>query len=96
MRLSRMFETYGKDFAFVIKQPEANVLTLVDTDHGERFLTGIHFVNRIGYYVIDPPLDEDREFAWDEIDQLVEGEHWLPGMPDTQETTDFLKSIASE
>lgn len=47
-----LFETSGKELAFVLAQNPRAVWTLVDSDEGEVLLTsGLHLVNRIGYVV---------------------------------------------
>jgi hypothetical protein len=63
--VSKMFETYGKDMAAVLKLDPHRVVTLVDAEGKDIFLTGVHYVNRIGYYVIDPPWVEEGEIEFD-------------------------------
>lgn len=57
-----MFETYGKELKFVQTQPHNKVWTLMDCeDSDETFISsGIHFVNRLGYYVTEVAFDEDE------------------------------------
>lgn len=51
-----MFETYGKEVAFVKEQPENTVWTLIDEE--EMYLVpGFRLVNRIGYFICDVPFD---------------------------------------
>jgi hypothetical protein len=54
-----MFETYDEQFTFVQAAPEANVWTWVDGDEGTWLMSGLHWVNRIGYFVTENPLEED-------------------------------------
>jgi len=47
-----LFETYGQELEFVRQQDPLTVWTLVDGDDGDQYLvSGIHFVNRIGYLI---------------------------------------------
>ncbi len=47
-----LFETYGKELEFVRQQDPLTVWTFVDGDDGDQYLvSGIHFVNRIGYLI---------------------------------------------
>ena len=58
-----MFETFGVEKEFVLKQNEADgryVWTLVEGDNGEWIITnGWHFVNRLGYFVTTNPFEGD-------------------------------------
>lgn len=46
-----MFETYGKELAFVRKQDNHNIFTYVDADEGTGIIEGYHLCNRIGYFI---------------------------------------------
>ena len=47
-----LFETYGEEFAFVKQQDLDCVWTLVDGDDGDMYvISGLHFVNRVGYFI---------------------------------------------
>jgi hypothetical protein len=46
-----MFETYGEEYAYVAAQPPQNIWTWVDGDTGSFILSGLHIVNRIGYFI---------------------------------------------
>lgn len=46
-----MFETYGKDLAFVQQQEPSKVWTLIEEGGKRVIISGFHVVNRIGYYV---------------------------------------------
>jgi len=47
-----LFETFGEELDFVRCQDPATVWTLVDGEDGDQYLlSGIHFVNRLGYLV---------------------------------------------
>lgn len=57
-----LFETYGKELEFVCRQNPRTVWTLVDGDSGHLFLvSGMHYVNRIGYLVSTIPVPEGHE-----------------------------------
>ena len=54
-----LFETYGEERAFVMRQDPLTVWTLVDGDDGDLYvISGPHFVNRIGYFVSAVPIAE--------------------------------------
>jgi hypothetical protein len=61
--LSRMYETYGKDWEHIKSLDEHRVATLVDAGEKEALLTGIHYVNRIGYYILSSPWTQEGEIA---------------------------------
>lgn len=46
-----LFETYGDELAFVRAQNPRAIWTMVDGDEGCVLVSGMHFVNRIGYLV---------------------------------------------
>ncbi len=55
-----LFETYGEEFEFIKRQPAARIWTLVDGDDGDMYLiSGLHFVNRVGYLLSRDPVPED-------------------------------------
>ena len=55
-----LFETYGEEFAFVRRYDARKVWTLVDGDTGDMYLvSGLHYVNRIGYLVSRDPIEEN-------------------------------------
>jgi hypothetical protein len=47
----RMFETYGDDIKFLEKQDPNTIWTLIDEEENMHIVSGIRFVNRLGYYV---------------------------------------------
>lgn len=57
-----MFETFGEEFAFVTSQPTEKVWTYVQADNDEYIVTGVHLVNRLGYFVTKEPWTEDMQF----------------------------------
>jgi len=53
-----MFETYGEDLNFVRSQPSKKIWTYLDCDGCGWIQNGLHFVNRIGYYITENPWEE--------------------------------------
>lgn len=54
-----LFETYGEEFAYVRRFDPLRVWTLVDGDDGDMYLiSGLHFVNRVGYLLSRDPVPE--------------------------------------
>jgi hypothetical protein len=54
-----LFETYGKELAFVRQQDPRTVWTFIDGDDGAPYvLSGFHLVNRIGYLISTVPVPE--------------------------------------
>lgn len=52
-----LFETHGEELEFVTRQDPRKVWTLVDGDDGELYVvSGLHLVNRMGYFVSSVPL----------------------------------------
>jgi len=57
-----LFETYGEELAYVLRQDPRTVWTLVDGDDGGQCLvSGFHFVNRIGYLVSTVAVPEGAD-----------------------------------
>ncbi|NRA87973.1 MAG: hypothetical protein HRU28_11420 [Rhizobiales bacterium] len=54
-----MFETYGQELDFVIKQDNNCIWTNVDVEDGVEISEGYHLVNRLGYFVTEIPRDND-------------------------------------
>lgn len=63
-----MFETYGAELAFVqSKKDEWLVWTLVTDDDGEDVIvSGYHYVNRMGYFVCQEPINPKIDVLVDE------------------------------
>ena len=70
----KMFETYGDELAFVQEMAKQNrVITIIESDEGCEededgftlpnmyYVSGMHFVNRIGYLVTEQPIDFEFE-----------------------------------
>lgn len=60
-----MFETYDAELDFVSQQPDNNVWTWVDGDGGTFIVTGMAYVNRIGYFVTTEPWETHVEVQVD-------------------------------
>lgn len=69
-----MYETYGEDLEYVMEMGKLNrVVTIVDGESDSEdddaepkpsvlyYLSGAHFVNRLGYLVLDKPYTFDFE-----------------------------------
>lgn len=54
-----IFETYDEEYEFVKAQDPNKVWTEVDGDSGTYIISGLHFVNRIGYYVTREPWTDE-------------------------------------
>lgn len=55
-----MFETYGREVRYVIKQNNSQIWTLIDTSKGElAIINGYHLVNRIGYFITKNKWQEE-------------------------------------
>jgi hypothetical protein len=58
-----MFETYGEEEKFVLsKVEEGKVWTYGDGDFCTYVSGGYHYINRIGYYITEVPMDRDTEY----------------------------------
>ena len=70
----KMFETYGLEFELVQEMARQNrVITIIESDGGDEiddegyvipnmyYVSGIHFVNRIGYLITEEPIDFEFE-----------------------------------
>ncbi len=53
------FETYDEEYEFVKAQDPNKVWTEVDGDSGCYIIAGLHYVNRIQYYVTQEPWTDD-------------------------------------
>ena len=55
-----LFETYGEEFAFVRQQDPRTIWTLLDGDDGDMYVvSGLHYVNRVGYLLSTIPVPDD-------------------------------------
>lgn len=60
-----MFETYGEELDYILSLDRKLVCTIIEGDDGDLYVTsGFHYVNRIGYLVLEEPLDYEFETKW--------------------------------
>lgn len=52
-----LFETYGEEFDYVRQQEPKFVWTLLSGEFGDHIANGMHFVNRLGYFLTEIPHD---------------------------------------
>ena len=59
-----MFETYGEEIEFVKEQPNNTIWTIVTGDDDTMYyISGFHFINRMGYLIMNEPItDDDVEY----------------------------------
>lgn len=71
-----MFETFGEEFEYVRAQNPACVWTLIDEDGALFVGSGLRFVNRLGYFISQTPIQTDEVlsfcFGEDEPDDEVQ------------------------
>lgn len=73
------FETYGAEYEEVKSANPNNVWTEVDGDEGTYIISGLHWVNRIHYYITEKPWDDD----------MIEVPTWMERQCDCQENLDI-------
>lgn len=56
-----MFETFGPDWDQVKKQDYHSVFTLIDAEGKSYASPGFHFVNRLGYFIVEIPWTDEQE-----------------------------------
>lgn len=54
------YETGGEEFEFIRSQPAENIWTEVDGEGGCYIINGLHYVNRIQYYVCEVPVTTEK------------------------------------
>ena len=59
--LIHAYETYGDEQDFIFAQDPKFVWTEVDGDGGSYLIAGIHYVNRVQYYVCENAWDNDNQ-----------------------------------
>lgn len=82
-----MFETYGEEFEYVRMQKPYCIWTLIEED-GLLFVgSGLHIVNRLGYFVSQTPVQGDEMLSFrfdqdvpDDPDEGSRNGHGLPGV----------------
>jgi hypothetical protein len=79
-----MYETYGEEVAIVKAQNPLTVWTLGNAGEGDYIQSGMHFVNRIGYYISEIPFGADDdifveiESEWDSNYEIEDGCDYSP------------------
>jgi len=53
-----MFETWGKELDYVRGQDPSHVWTFVCGDDCDHIVNGLHFVNRMGYFITEQPAPD--------------------------------------
>lgn len=53
------FETYDEEYEFVKTQDPKHIWTEVDGDEGTYIVAGLHWVNRIHYYITENPWEDE-------------------------------------
>ena len=70
-----MFETYGEEMAFVLEMEKENrVATYVDADDGTAIESGLHYCNRIGYFITQEPITEEFTLPVSHEEDMFENE----------------------
>lgn len=55
-----LFETFGEELAYVRQSPPKTIWTLIDGEDGDPYIiSGLHFVNRLGYFLSDNAVPSD-------------------------------------
>lgn len=57
------YETYGDEEDYVSQQDERHVWTEVDGDNGVYIVNGMHYVNRIQYYITNKPWNDGENIT---------------------------------
>lgn len=58
-----MFETYGAELEHVRQQPTNKVWTLVEAEGHLYVVEGLHFVNRVGYFITEVEARPDLVYS---------------------------------
>ena len=56
-----MFETFGPEFEQVKMQDYRRVFTVIDAEGKSYASPGFHFVNRLGYFIVEIPWTDEQE-----------------------------------
>lgn len=66
-----MWDTHEYWDDLVSRSKENKVWTYVECDSGTCIIEGLHFVNRLGYYVTVRPYDENKAYEVDYMEDEV-------------------------
>jgi hypothetical protein len=58
--VSRLYETYGDDLATVKATPMGRVWTVIEGDGQQFIVSGMHYVNRVGYFITRNEWEHDN------------------------------------
>jgi hypothetical protein len=58
-----VFETFGKELAYVQSQNCGSVWTVLDCDGQLRIESGFHFVNRVGYLIASTAIESGHTYS---------------------------------
>ena len=53
------FETYGDEIDFVKLQDKNKICTIIDENDDLYIIDGYHFINRLGYFILNEPCYEE-------------------------------------
>jgi hypothetical protein len=67
-----MFETYGEEVEFVIKQDPKHIWTWIQGDMSDLIVAGYHYVNRLGYYITELPWENEDDYALLSVEEECE------------------------
>lgn len=75
------WETYGNDLTHVLEQDPRTIWTEVDGEGGTYIIPGMHYVNRIQYYITAVPWADENNIevvsqCWDECPERNEDNDW--------------------
>jgi hypothetical protein len=59
----QMFETYGEEVDFVLKQDPKKIWTWIQGDMSDLLVAGYHYVNRLGYYISEIPWENEDDYV---------------------------------
>jgi hypothetical protein len=69
-----IFETYGEEYEFVRAQNPRRIWTLIEADGVLYAESGVHFVNRLGYFVSETPFQTDEYLSFCLDDEISDDE----------------------
>jgi len=58
-----MFETYGEEYEYIQSLDPRYVWTNVQGDMSDLLVAGLHYVNRLCYYVTEVPWEDDMDIV---------------------------------
>lgn len=55
-----MYETSGDDYNLVLKYPDEQIWSYIDTDYGTALIAGLHICDRIGYFICENKWEHEN------------------------------------